>query len=129
MHSLHYVMKKQPVSMTSTRNRCTERKKQSEVAARPVATTTTTTTFQSRPEEKTLELFTGDLVTLDEYDKKTNGRTFKVLAYVNSNACESGTLICVQATSNLKEKYTLDRHWLLLHERAVDVPFDDDIPF
>ena len=79
--------------------------------------------------EKTCELYTNDLVKLDDFDKKTAGRTFKVLAHVPSNGCESGTLVCVQATSNLKEKYTLDRHWLILHERSVNVPFDDDIPF
>ena len=91
--------------------------------------TTTMTTSRNKVDPKALELFTGDLVKLDDYDRKTKGRTFKVLAHVNSNSCESGTLICVQSTSNVKEKYTLDRHWLLLHERAVDVPFDDDIPF
>ncbi len=89
----------------------------------------TMTTSPSRPESQTIELFTGDLVKLDDYDRKTKGRTFKVIAHVNDRTCESGTMICVQATSNLREKYTLDRHWLLLHERAVDVPFDDDIPF
>lgn len=90
---------------------------------------TTTTTSPNRKKENPAELFTGDLVMLAGYSKKTDDRPFKVLAYVNSSACESGTLICVQATSNLREKYTVDRNWLILHERAVDVPFDDDIPF
>lgn len=76
------------------------------------------------------ELFTGDLVTFDDYSRKTGTRTFKVLAHVPANGCESGTLVCVQATSNLKEKYTVDRHWLILKTRASDpIFFDDDIPF
>ena len=97
-----------------------------------VAATTTairTTSRNNLPVEKTCELYTNDLVTLDEYHSKTNGRTFKVLAHVPNQCCESHTLVCVQATSNLKEKYTLDRHWMILKSRSVDVPFDDDIPF
>ncbi len=90
-----------------------------------VVTTTTTTTSLN----KTCDLFTGDLVTFDEFDRRTGTRTFKVLAHVLNQCCKSGTLICVQATSNMKEKYTVDRHWLILKERASDVPFDDDIPF
>lgn len=85
----------------------------------------TTTTSLS----KTTELYTGDLVQFDKFDRKTGTRTFKVLAHVPNSCCESGTLVCVQATSNLKEKYTVDRHWLMLQTRNVDVPFDDDIPF
>ena len=90
------------------------------------AVVTTITTMTSL--NKTCDLFTGDLVTFDEFDRKTGTRTFKVLAHVPNQSCESGTLVCVQATSNLKEKYTVDRHWLMLQDRASEVPFDDDIP-
>ena len=92
-----------------------------------MATQSTTTTSLSKAH--TVELFTGDLVHLDNYSKDTASRVFKVLAYVKANSCESGTLVCVQATGNRKEKYTLDRHWLLLHARASTVIFEDDIPF
>jgi len=90
------------------------------------AKTTTTTTFQSS--NKTCDLFTGDLVSLDGFSKKTDGRMFKVLAHTEA-CCESGTMLSIQATGNAKEKYALDRYWLVLDTRASALVFDDDIPF
>lgn len=94
-------------------------------------TTTTTTSRSSKPksEKVTCDLFTGDLVRLDAFSDMTNGRVFRVLAHTPSTSCESGTLIAIQATSNVREKYVVDRHWLWLDTRASVIYFDDDIPF
>ena len=81
------------------------------------------------PLAQTTELYTGDHVHFDKYDRKTDNQVFTVLATNSPCSCESGTLVCVRANTGKGKKYTVDRHWLVLDVKASDIDFDDDIPF
>ncbi len=88
-----------------------------------------TTSRSKLPLAQTTELYTGDHVRFDAYDRATAGTMFKVLATNSPCSCESGTLVCVRPTQGNGKKYTVDRHWLVLTVKASEIDFDDDIPF
>lgn len=75
----------------------------------------------------TTELYTGDIVQLVGYDKKSKGLDFTVFKTTSPCSCESGVMITVEWCGKLK--YTLDRHWFKLMVKASEIDFNDDIPF
>ena len=90
------------------------------------AVTTTTTTSRNRPLAQTTELYTGDLVELDDFDKKSKGILFAVAKTTSPCSCQSGVMVTIIHGSLA---YTVDRHWLILICKAGEIDFDDDIPF
>ena len=91
--------------------------------------TTRTSRSKTRALELTTELYTGDIVEFDAFDKATDGKQFKVLATNSPCSCESGTLVCVAPLLGKGVKRTVDRYWLKLVVKASSIEFDDDIPF
>ncbi len=61
--------------------------------------------------------------------RQTQGKDFRVLAFTQTDSCESGRMVCV--THPLVGNVTLDAHWLIFQTRPVDdaADWDDDIPF
>lgn len=68
----------------------------------------------------------GDVITLDDFDAKTKGKEFEVMAYNYSASCESHTLVALRALKG-KQRLTLDRNWCVFVRSGT--PFLDDIPF
>ena len=68
----------------------------------------------------------GDIVTLDDYDKQTNGKEFEVVAYKHNQPCQSRTMVSLGAIKG-KQTLTLDRVWCVFVRSGV--PWHDDIPF
>ena len=85
-----------------------------------------TTSRNKRELSQTTELYTGDMVELVEWNKKTEGVTFQVTASNSPVRCESGVMITIVHGS---QTMTVDRHWLTLICKASEIDFDDDIPF
>ncbi len=75
---------------------------------------------------QTTELYTGDIVELNGWNKKTEGVQFKVTAMVSPVQCQSGVMVTIVHGS---QTMTVDRHWLKLMCKASEIDFDDDIPF
>ncbi len=63
---------------------------------------------------------------LVEWNRKTEGVTFKVTATNSPVQCESGVMITI---AHDRQTMTVDRHWLTLIVKASEIDFDDDIPF
>jgi hypothetical protein len=84
------------------------------------------TSPNKRELSNTTELYTGDIVELDGWNKKTEGVSFKVTATNSPIQCESGVMVTIV---NGSQTMTVDRHWLKLMCKASEIDFDDDIPF
>ncbi len=76
--------------------------------------------------QHTTELYTGDMVELDGFNKKSKGMQFQVIKTTSPCSCESGVMVTIVHGSHY---HTVDRHWLKLICKASEIDFDDDIPF
>lgn len=81
------------------------------------------------PLAQTTELYTGDIVELDEFHKKTNGVQYRVTKTTSPCSCESGVMVTIEELHGKHSCHTLDRHWVVLMVKASEIDFDDDIPF